>query len=144
LAIRARHIAGMPLHISKVAFGNSSVESLAAALAGRGVDGEATITTRYRPKRAEEMVGGSLFWIIKHHLVARSPILGFADGEAGRTIIRLSDRLIPIRAIPRRAHQGWRYIEDDAAPRDLGGAESDEIAALPTRLAMELSALALI
>ena len=131
----------MPLHMTKVAFGNPSVDSLAEALGRRGTDGEARITTRYRPKRADEMIGGSLFWIIKHHLVARSPILGFEDGG---TIIRLPDRPILVRALPRRAHQGWRYLAPADAPGDLGGAEAEELAALPPRLAMELAALALL
>jgi len=134
----------MPLNITKVAFACPSVDALAERLAQRGTDGVATITTRYRPKRADEITGGSLYWIIKHHLVARSPILGFADVEGGRTGIRLADRLILVRSIPRRAHQGWRYLESAHVPTDLGGAEADELAALPPSLAMELAALALI
>ena len=134
----------MPLHITKVAFGCASVDILADRLGARALGGETTVSTRYRPKRAEEIVGGSLFWIIKHHLVARSPILGFADDDGGRTIIRVSDRLIPVRAIPRRAHQGWRYLDGGEAPLDLGDPESDELAALPAGLALELAALALI
>lgn len=134
----------MPLHITKVAFGCASVDILADRLEARGAGGESTVTTRYRPKRADEMTGGSLFWIIKHHLVARSPILGFEDVEGGRTIIRVADRLIPVRALPRRAHQGWRYLDDGYAPVDLSGSETDELAGMPPRLVLELSALALL
>ena len=134
----------MPLHMTKVAFGSPSVDSLTESLARRASDGEARITTRYRPKRAEKMVGGSLFWIIKHHLVARSPILGFEDGEAGRTVIRLDERPIVVRALPRRAHQGWRYLAADDAPIDLGDVEAEELAALPAALAIELAALSLL
>jgi hypothetical protein len=134
----------MALHISKVAFGCPSIAFLADRLLTRAANGETTITTRYRPKRADEMADGSLYWIIKHHLVARSPILGFADGEVGRTLIRLDDRLVPVRPAPRRAHQGWRYLDDDAVPRDILDGDADDFAALPTSLAMALSALALI
>ena len=31
---------------------------------------EAHMTTRYLPKRHEEMIGGSLYWIIEHAIVA--------------------------------------------------------------------------
>jgi hypothetical protein len=135
----------MPLHITKVAFGSASVENLAASLAARAIDGETFLTTRYKPKRADEIeAGGSLYWILKHHLVARSPILGFGEAEAGRTIIRIRDRLIPVRALPRRAHQGWRYLDDTNVPVDLGDAETDELAAMPPKLVLELAALALL
>ena len=134
----------MPLHITKVAFGCATVDILDQRLVGRAANGETTVSTRYRPKRADEIKGGSLYWIIKHHLVARSPILGFADDEGGRTIIRVSDRLIPVRAMPRRAHQGWRYLNGEDVPTDLGGSEADELAALPPQLVLALSALALI
>ena len=135
----------MPLHITKVAFGATSLDHLADRLRERSNDGPVLLTTRYLPKRHEEIVeGGSLFWIIKHALVARSPILGFDEAEGGRTIIRVSDRLIAVRAVPRRAHQGWRYLEADTAPIDLGSAETDELAAMPPKLVLELAALALL
>ena len=135
----------MPLHITKVAFGAATVDVLAERLAARGSGGETFLTTRYRPKRAEEIAGsGSLYWIIKHHLVARSPILGFAEDEGGRTIIRIPAALVAVRALPRRAHQGWRYLEGPDAPADLTDLAADGVAALPFRLALELSALALI
>ncbi len=45
---------------------------------------EAPMTTRYLPKRHEEMAGGSLYWIHEHALVGRSPLIGFAQAEDGR------------------------------------------------------------
>src|SRR3546814_6634587 len=79
---------------------------------------EARLTTRYLPKRVEELAGGSLFWIHGHQLVGRSPLLGFQETGQGRYWIRLEPRLIPVRTLPKRAHQGWRYLEDkDAPPR---------------------------
>jgi len=133
----------MALHITKVAFGCASVETLAARLAGRAIDGEASVNTRYKPKRADELVGGSLFWILKHQLVARSPILGFAEAAEGRCLIRISPGLVPVRAWPRRAHQGWRYLAHDDAPVDLTDSAGD-LGEMPPSLISELAALALI
>lgn len=132
----------MPLHLTKVAYGAQSLEELHTWFANRGE--EARLTTRYLPKRHEEIVpGGSLFWIYKHQLVARSPILRFEDAENGKTHIVISPRLIDVLPVPRRAHQGWRYLDDKDAPRDLGAGE-DASAAMPGRLASELARLGLV
>lgn len=140
----------MALHITKVAVGCADADALAERLLGRAAGGESTVFTRYRPKRADEVVGGSLYWIIKHRLVARSPILGFAEADAHpdggkRCIIRVAERIVAIRALPRRAHQGWRYFADDDAPADLcDGEDAGDLAALPRHIARELAALALL
>ena len=132
------------LHISKVAVGCGSVEALRRRQESRRQDGVVPITTRFRPKRADELIGGSIYWIVKHRIAVRQTILGFADSEADRrTIIRLDPELVPVRALPRRAHQGWRYLAPADAPPDLGGA-GDGLAELPTQLAQELAVLALI
>lgn len=132
------------LHLTKIAFGCASVDVLRARLEGRaGTGGETTVNTRFRPKRADELVGGSLFWILNHRLVVRQPIMGFAEAEGGRCLIRLAMPLIPVEPRPRRAHQGWRYLEGADAPGDLGGG-GDGLAALPPQLVEELAALALI
>jgi len=100
--------------------------------------------TRYRPKRSEELVGGSIYWIIKHRISVRQTILGFADSEADRrTIIRLDPELVTVRARPKRAHQGWRYLTGADAPPDLDG-DDDGIMLLPPTLAQRLAMLALI
>lgn len=131
------------VHLSKVAVGCASVDVLAQRLGARAEGGEVAITTRYRPKRHEELVGGSLFWIIKHRLVARQAILGFAEAEGGRWAIRLDARLVPVRGWPKRVHQGWRYLKPEDAPPDLGG-DDEGIAELPPAIASELARLALI
>jgi hypothetical protein len=132
-----------PLHITKVAFGCASLDVLAERLDSRATVGETTVTTRFRPKRAEELIGGSLFWIIKHHLVARQTIVGFAESEEGRCVIRVQARLVPVRAYPKRAHQGWRYLVGGDAPLDLMDGDVS-LGELPPRLISELSALALL
>jgi hypothetical protein len=129
------------LHLTKVAFGCTSLENLSERIEMRG--DVVRLTTRYRPKRHEEIIGGSLFWILKHKLVGRSEIIGFDDAEGGKTDIVIRARVIATVAQPKRAHQGWRYLEAANAPRDLGdGAEgADE---LPAALAGELAAMGLI
>ena len=132
------------LHISKVAVGCGSVEALRRRQQARLAEGVVPITTRFRPKRADELVGGSIYWIVKHRIAVRQTIIGFADSEADRrTIIRLDPTLVPVRALPKRAHQGWRYLAPGDAPPDLDGA-GDGVAALPPLLAESLALLALI
>lgn len=131
-----------PLNITKVAVGCTDIDELAERLRLRAADGASWIPTRYRPTRHEELVGGSLFWIVKHQLLARSPILGFGEAE-GKCRILIEQDLVPVRIRPRRAHQGWRYLTAEDAPIDLDGA-LDDIGALPPRLMGELAALRLI
>lgn len=140
------HLAlSMTLHLTKVAVGCAEVDTLAERLAGRATGGESFVTTRFRPKRADELVGGSLFWIVKHRLVARSPILGFADDPDGRRIrILVEAGLVPVRGFPKRAHQGWRYLPAADAPPDLGDGEAHGLGTLPSALLAELEALALV
>ena len=131
------------LHLTKVAVGCAELSMLEARLDGRIEAGETHIVTRYRPTRHGELIGGSLYWIIKHQLVARSPILRFGEAEGSRVAIHLHPDLIRIRALPRRAHQGWRYLDEADAPADLAG-DTDGSDALPADLAGRLAALALI
>ena len=74
----------------------------------RGQEFEARLTTRYMPKRHEEMAGGSLYWILDHTLVARSTIRGFSEAPGGRWHIELEPVLVRVEPRPKRAHQGWR------------------------------------
>lgn len=129
----------MPLNMTKIAYRTGSVDNLRQWVeAGE----EAHMTTRYLPKRHEEMIGGSLYWIIEHAIVARSEILGFVQRDDGRWTIRLAPRLYLVNPRAKKAHQGWRYLEADDAPEDL--AEGDTAGdALPGRLVRELSKLGL-
>lgn len=128
----------MPLSMTKIAYRSGSIENLRNWVE-RGP--EAHMTTRYLPRRHEEMIGGSLYWIIEHAIVARSEILGFEQREDGRWTIRLAPTLILVHPRAKRAHQGWRYLEDRDAPEDLAEGESAD--ALPGRLVRELSKLGL-
>lgn len=139
------------LNISKVAVGCASFDTLKRRQEKRLVDGPSSplgksfvpIVTRFRPKRADELVGGSIYWIIKHRLAARQAIMGFADGADRRTVIHLDPLLVPVRALPKRAHQGWRYLDPADAPLDFDG-DDEGLARLPPGLAVKLSALGLI
>jgi hypothetical protein len=131
----------MPLHMTKISFRARTPEALRNWLESH--DEEAHLTTRYLPKRHEEMQGGSLYWIMEHAIIGRSPILGFSQREDGRWTIRLEPRLIPVETIPRRAHQGWRYMAETDAPRDLAGLDGDSDV-LPPRLVGELAKLGLV
>lgn len=138
----------MPLHLTKVAFGADSLEGFVERWRAREELPPYELTTRYLPKRHEEIAGpdadqGSLYWILKHQLVARSRIVGFGEAEGGRVAIRLDPKLVLVQGRPKRAHQGWRYLEGADAPADLAeGADLD--AAMPAGLIGKLSALALI
>ncbi len=132
----------MALHMTKVAFGCASLDVLVDRIAARAVDGAAPVWTRYRPTRHVELIGGSLFWIIKHRLVARQTILGFEETDDGKWIIRVDARVAPVCARPKRAHQGWRYLKGEDAPNDLD--DSDDLSALPASLLGALAELALV
>lgn len=127
--------------MTKIAYRSAGVEELRNWVESGA---EAHMTTRYLPKRHEEMIGGSLYWIIEHALVARSEILGFEQRAGdGRWTIRLAPQLILVQPRAKRAHQGWRYLEEADAPADLGEGElAGDV--LPPRLVRELGRLGLV
>ncbi len=128
------------LHLTKVAFGCASIEALQNRIARRASKGELRVATRMRPKRADELVGGSLHWIVKHRIVARQQILRFDDRSDGRIDIVCSADLVLLPPAPKRAHQGWRYLEAEISEE----ADPSGVADLPPRLYGKLAALALV
>jgi hypothetical protein len=132
----------VPLHLTKVAFSCASVETLERRIARWSDGGEIRIPTRMRPKRADECIGGFLHYIVKHRLVARVAIKRFEDRKDGRIDIVCSDQLQVIAPQPKRAHQGWRYLEDADAPTGEGDASG--LSDLPPRLYTKLAALMLV
>ena len=140
----------MPLNMTKVAVRCPSVAHLAKRQAGRVErhgDAEVVICqTRFAPKRADELVGGSLFWIVKHTLAARQTILDFRIVETNRgkkCHIHLSPEVVPVLAAPLRAHQGWRYLVPEATPPDLSSVDGD-LAELPIKMMRDLRGLGLL
>jgi len=129
----------MPLNLTKIAFGAKSYADIESWFTNRP---RMSVNTRYRPTRWEECIGGSLFWIHEHNLVARSPIIGFTEQDNGRWFIDLEPRLIPVLPKPKRAHQGWRYLKGEP-PRDL--ADGEEVGdVIPGKIATKLQRLGLI
>ncbi len=101
--------------------------------------------TRMWPKRAAELQdGGSLYWVMKGFIKARQEIVGLeaVTGNDGinRCAILLSPNVVNIELTPRRAFQGWRYLEGAQVPRDIEetGRQGQE---LPDVLKHELARL---
>jgi hypothetical protein len=129
------------LHLTKVAFGCRDLEALRVRIAARTDKEEIRIATRMRPKRHEELVGGNLYWIVKHRIVGGVRILRFEDRPDGRIDIVCVADLQVVTPIPKRAHQGWRYFELDAAGTEQNASGLGE---LPPQLYGRLAALALV
>jgi hypothetical protein len=132
------------LHLIKLCVGCDTPEALAAWRAERRAQGFAPLVhTRQTPKRAAEMLGGgSLYWVFKGMILARQPIRGvetLGEGAQKRCEILLDDALIRTEPQPRRAFQGWRYLEAKDAPADLAQDGSGQ--AMPSALVKELKEL---
>jgi len=132
----------VPLHLTKVAVGCASLEALQNRIARRVSGSLIRVPTRMRPKRAEELIGGSLHWIVKHRIIARQQILRLEDRNDGRIDIVCSAELVTVPPKPKRAHQGWRYLEENDAP--TGEDDGTGLSELPPRLYGKLRALALV
>jgi hypothetical protein len=76
------------------------------------------------PKRVEDILeGGSLYWVIKGMIACRQTILDLrqvtgSDGIS-RCAIVLEQKVVPVEPRAMRPFQGWRYLEEKSAPRDL-------------------------
>ena len=99
------------------------------------------VPTRMRPKRHEDLLGGNLYWIVKHRIIGGVQILRFEDRSDGRIDIVCIGELQTVAPIPKRAHQGWRYFEFDPA---TANADISGIGDLPPQLYGRLAALALV
>ena len=125
----------MTLHLIKLCVGVSEVGELADWCKQR----RPIVHTRQTPKRAAEILeGGSLYWVIKGQILVRQPILAIdtiEEGPSNRCEILLDQAPMRTAPQPRRAFQGWRYLETKDAPADLAG----EVAAdVPPELARRL------
>src|SRR3546814_13195154 len=72
------------LHMTRVAVGCADYPALQMRIANYGHNGEIRFATRFKPKRADELIGGKLHFIVKHRLVGRVEILRFEDRSDGR------------------------------------------------------------
>lgn len=147
----------MTLHILKLCVGATSIEDLAAwqaerlrERAARGAKPRLFHATLQTPRRQAELLdGGSLYWVIKGTIQVRQRLVGFEEGskEDGSPccLMLLDPELVPVRPVPRRAFQGWRYLPGDDAPADLGGGGDDaDLAAMPADMRRALMELGLI
>jgi hypothetical protein len=130
------------LNLTKVAFGCRTIEALEKRVAARSHSGEMRVPTRMRPKRADELIGGSLYWIVKHRMVGCQRILRFEERKDGRIDIVCAGELVAIAPMPKRAHQGWRYLEEASVA--AGADDGTGLGDLPPRLYGKLSGLSLI
>lgn len=130
------------LHMTRVAVGCADYPMLASRIVSRAEGGQVRFTTRFKPKRADELIGGRLHFIVKHTLVGRVEILRFDDREDGRTDIVCAANLERVHPQPKRAHQGWRYLTEADAPKGVN--DDDGIGDLPPEMYRELAELSLI
>lgn len=130
----------MTLHVIKLCVGCDTVEELLDWRAPMARAGEPWILrTRQTPKRAAEIVdGGSLYRVYKGAILSRQRILDIAtvgEGGAARCEMVLDETVVRVAPAPRRAFQGWRYLEAKDAPPDLDATDGAEV---PAELARQL------
>jgi len=128
----------MSLHLVKLCVGVEDIAHLrrlqrARLEAARQVNPKATLAhiTRMTPRRSDELLdGGSLYWVIKRQIQVRQrflDIVRFTDQEGiGRCRLVIDPELVVVRPHPRRAFQGWRYLDASDAPPDLDIDRDDE------------------
>ena len=131
------------LHLTKVAVGCRDLPALERRIAARAANGEVRIVTRMKPRRMAELVGGSLYWIVKHRMIACQTIVRFEDRPDGRLDIVCADALQQVPPRAKRAHQGWRYLDGAEAPMP-GDSDDSGLGLLPPPLYGRLAALALV
>ncbi|MDP9570777.1 UNVERIFIED_ORG: hypothetical protein J2W66_001237 [Agrobacterium larrymoorei] len=144
----------MALHLIKLCVGADSIEDLREWVSQRsltamaaGLEPHSVHTTRMIPKRMEELLdGGSLYWVIKGQVQARQKLLDIRSFTGGDGITRcdlvLGPEVIETSPAPKRPFQGWRYLKDEEAPRDLGGSGLTDD--MPSDLRRELAELGLL
>ena len=124
----------------KLCVGAASVEDLLQWHRIHGdPDGHWTMRTRQTPKRAAELVdGGSLYRVFKGVILCRQAILAVntvGEGPNARCEVTLDRETVRVAPTPRRAFQGWRYLEPKDAPEDLS---IESFGDLPQELARQL------
>jgi len=149
-------LVAMTTHIIKLCVGVDSIEDLAQLQAERlavakqqGLTDQLFHRTRMVPKRQDAVLdGGSLYWVIRGVIQARQRVTAFEEGQKDDgtrcCLIMLDPELIAVRPTPRRAFQGWRYLDADDAPVDLLRGVDDHLAGMPAKMRRELAELGLI
>ena len=124
----------------KLVVGAATIEDLLAWRARNAAEGAPWILrTRMTPKRAADLVdGGSVYRVFKGVILCRQAILAVntvGEGVNARCEVTLSDDVVRVAPTPRRAFQGWRYLEPKDAPPDL---DIEAFGDVPETLARQL------
>lgn len=140
----------MVLHIIKLSVGSESLDDLVRWQKQRmKVSGKNTLVhpTRQWPKRGQEILesGGSIYWVIKGYIVGRQKLVEFKEVTKNgipHCGLTYDSKMIPVRMTPRKAFQGWRYLEAKDAPPDR--LQGDNIDEMPEKMRKELADLGLL
>jgi hypothetical protein len=120
------------LHLQKLSVGSESIDTLAdwqahvvATRLARGESAHHVHVTRMFPKRKDALLeGGSIYWVIKGSIQCRNKIVALEEttknGHRACAIL-MDPEIVPVVPVPRRAFQGWRYLQAGDAPNDLLG-----------------------
>ena len=142
----------MTLHLIKLAVGVDDLAHMkkvqAARRRERGQSARSPhwVYTRNSPRRGEDLLGGSLYWVVRGVIRCRQELVGFEDDfdeESGKRFCRIKLKRPLIETAPRacKPFQGWRYLEAERAPPDLS---SGDTADMPAEMAAELMRLGLL
>jgi hypothetical protein len=145
----------MTLHIQKLCVGCDTIEELAdwqrrrlAAQRQASRKAELMHVTRHRPRRGGFGPGSSIYWVMGGFIRVKQAITELREVRGDDGILRcglvLDPELVPTEPVPRRAFQGWRYLDAAEAPASLtpGAARADT--AIPPAMRQALTELRLI
>ncbi len=130
----------MALHMIKLVVGCDTVEDLLDWRRVSSRPGDPwVLRTRQTPKRAAEMLeGGSVYRVFKGNILCRQRILAIetvGEGKDARCQVTLDEAIVRVAPTPRRAFQGWRYLEHKDAPPDM---DEEAFGEIPAELARQL------
>ncbi len=127
----------MTVHMIRLCVGCDTIEDLVAW--HRDSRRPWALHTRMTPKRVDELLdGGSIYRIFKGMILCRQRLLEIrtvGEGVTSHCEILLDPEIIRVVPTPRRAFQGWRYLDPKDAPADLADSGGEEI---PEELARQL------
>lgn len=138
----------MTLHLVKLSVGSDDIDDIARFQKKRMRESKALWHfTRHGPKREEDLVGGSIYWVVRGTIRVRQKLLGFERhlDEEGQSYCRIMLDPALVRTEPKgmKAFQGWRYLAAKDAPRDLAAGVTHDGDELPEAIVEELRALGL-